>query len=328
MNPNKKTAQLGIAFCIIAILSSIGLRFFISADGFLSIKNSPFSRLLWVFLSTSRPVTFPNFTLGLQFETMATVVLHLFFLIGCIRLLYKQENYGLAGFFFSIVFFENVVGIVFRIIFLLSFGKSSRFEWLDLVQTMVSFGISIGYIILSKKALDNINSTTSLVTNSYGQGSELVLSYEEASPSARLANHIVDRLVIIFIPIKFIFNFFYIKSFIDSSTFYRKDDPFDLQLKIYLLLILSFAAYYMFYEALLSKTPAKYLTKTRVTLNDGTKPFFGTILKRTMCRFVPFDPFSFLWNARWHDSWSSTYVLDESNQAEEIMFDYERNQEA
>jgi uncharacterized RDD family membrane protein YckC len=327
MNPNKKTAQLGIAFCIIGILSCIGLRFFISADGFLSFNNSPFRRLLWAFLSTLRPVNFPDFTVGLQFETMATIVLQLFFLIGCIRLLYKQESYGLAGFFFSIVLFENVVSILFRIIFLLSFGKSSRFEWLDIVQAMIAFGISIGYIALSKKALDNINSTTSLITNSYGQGNELVVSYQEASPSARFAHNIVDRLVIIFIPIKFIFNFFYIKSFIDSSTSYTKDDPFDLQLKIYVLLILSFAAYYMFYEALLSKTPAKYLTKTRVALYDGSKPSFETILKRTMCRLVPFDAFSFLWNGKWHDSWSSTYVLDESNKAEEIIFDYERNQE-
>lgn len=72
-------------------------------------------------------------------------------------------------------------------------------------------------------------------------------------------------------------------------------------------------SYYLIFEGIWGKTPAKYLTKTKVITKEGYKPDFGTILVRTLCRYIPFDNFSFLSSnpVGWHDSISKTLVVDE-----------------
>ena len=68
--------------------------------------------------------------------------------------------------------------------------------------------------------------------------------------------------------------------------------------------------YYLVFEALFARTPAKWITRTRVIAVDGSKPTFPQILGRTFSRFVPFEPFSFLGsNTGWHDRWSRTRVV-------------------
>ena len=69
-------------------------------------------------------------------------------------------------------------------------------------------------------------------------------------------------------------------------------------------------AYYLGFETLFGKTPAKWLTRTRVITNAGNRPTFGHIFKRTLVRFVPFEGLSFLGRGRgWHDRWSRTRVV-------------------
>jgi uncharacterized RDD family membrane protein YckC len=69
-------------------------------------------------------------------------------------------------------------------------------------------------------------------------------------------------------------------------------------------------AYYLVFEALFARTPAKWITRTRVIGPDGTRPTFLQILGRSLARFVPFEPFSFFGNNRgWHDRWSNTRVV-------------------
>lgn len=71
--------------------------------------------------------------------------------------------------------------------------------------------------------------------------------------------------------------------------------------------------YYVFFESLTSKSIGKYITQTKVVLEDGSKPAFYDILLRTLCRLIPFEQFSFLGTdgKGWHDSLSKTYVVDE-----------------
>ncbi len=72
--------------------------------------------------------------------------------------------------------------------------------------------------------------------------------------------------------------------------------------------------FYLTCELVWSKTPAKFITKTRVITENGEKPEFGTLLGRTLIRFIPFEAFSFLSSARprgWHDAWSKTIVVDD-----------------
>jgi uncharacterized RDD family membrane protein YckC len=50
--------------------------------------------------------------------------------------------------------------------------------------------------------------------------------------------------------------------------------------------------YYLGFEFLISATPGKLVTRTRVVGEDGSKPSLLRIFGRTLMRFVPFEPFS------------------------------------
>lgn len=70
--------------------------------------------------------------------------------------------------------------------------------------------------------------------------------------------------------------------------------------------------YFCSFEVPTQRTLGKFITKTMVVMEDGGKPTFQDILIRSLCRFIPFEAFSFLGSdARgWHDSMSNTYVVD------------------
>lgn len=69
-------------------------------------------------------------------------------------------------------------------------------------------------------------------------------------------------------------------------------------------------AYYVGFEATLGRTPAKFLTGTKVVAIDGGRPRLKQILGRTLARLVPFEAFSFFGKSDgWHDRWSDTRVV-------------------
>ncbi|MFC1632426.1 RDD family protein [Candidatus Omnitrophota bacterium] len=75
-----------------------------------------------------------------------------------------------------------------------------------------------------------------------------------------------------------------------------------------------FMLYFASTETIWGKSGAKLVTKTRVILRDGSKPGFGDIIVRTLCRLIPFDSFSFLGSKNpigWHDRLSKTIVIDD-----------------
>lgn len=67
--------------------------------------------------------------------------------------------------------------------------------------------------------------------------------------------------------------------------------------------------YYLFFEGLWARTPGKMVFGTRVVTESGDRPGFGAIVKRTLCRCIPFEPFSFFGKKGWHDSLSHTRVV-------------------
>jgi len=72
-------------------------------------------------------------------------------------------------------------------------------------------------------------------------------------------------------------------------------------------------SYYLLAESLFGRTLGKLVTGTIVINENGLKPDFQTIFKRTLCRCIPFDAFSFLGSSRtggWHDSISNTFVAN------------------
>jgi uncharacterized RDD family membrane protein YckC len=73
--------------------------------------------------------------------------------------------------------------------------------------------------------------------------------------------------------------------------------------------LLFFLLYYVFFEGIWARTPAKFILGTVVVTDAGTKPALRTILTRTLCRFIPFEPFSFFSERGWHDGLSNTHVV-------------------
>ena len=69
--------------------------------------------------------------------------------------------------------------------------------------------------------------------------------------------------------------------------------------------------YYAVLESLTGRTLGKVITGTKVVDADGNKPSFGKTLARSLCRNIPFEPFSVLSSdARgWHDSIPKTWVV-------------------
>lgn len=80
----------------------------------------------------------------------------------------------------------------------------------------------------------------------------------------------------------------------------------------FVLVILIYAGYWVLPEYFWGKTPAKFITRTKVVTKDGRKPTLMNIVGRTLCRMIPFDAFSFLFSSPpvgWHDSISGTRVV-------------------
>lgn len=140
------------------------------------------------------------------------------------------------------------------------------------------------------------------------ENTELILDYEQpiqspefylASSGSRLANYILDRIgiyILIFMMSSAIEIGFYSSFIADILT---------------ALMVLMIPAYWILSEYFLGKTPAKFITKTKVVTRDGQRPSFLTIVGRTLCRLIPFEQFSFLGAKAvgWHDSISNTRVV-------------------
>lgn len=85
--------------------------------------------------------------------------------------------------------------------------------------------------------------------------------------------------------------------------------------------VISLICYPVFYfvtEHYWQRTPAKWLTKTVVIDEYGNRPDMRSLLLRSLVRIVPFESFSFLGNDSrgWHDRWSDTWVVKETELAE------------
>lgn len=90
--------------------------------------------------------------------------------------------------------------------------------------------------------------------------------------------------------------------------FIEKTPSFVLGIPIFLVYIFGM-------EATTGRTLGKLITGTRVVqADDGQPPTIGQYFIRSLCRLIPFEPFSFFNNppVGWHDSISRTLVVSNS----------------
>ncbi len=68
--------------------------------------------------------------------------------------------------------------------------------------------------------------------------------------------------------------------------------------------------YYTLFEIITGRTLGKLITGTKVVDEEGNTPDATRILLRSLCRYIPFDAFSFLGDGPgWHDTLSKTRVV-------------------
>ena len=147
-----------------------------------------------------------------------------------------------------------------------------------------------------------------------------------ATKQQRFANYIIDFIVqyiLVFattVVVLIICNYFEIYGvaiWVENAG--RLEEYF---IGIFMLLI-----YYFVFEKVFSKSIGKFITKTILVDENGNKVRTETVLKRTFCRLIPFEAFSFLGASGrgWHDTISDTYVVKELllEQAKRQFYEFE-----
>lgn len=135
--------------------------------------------------------------------------------------------------------------------------------------------------------------------------------YEDASKWKRFANYIIDLIG------------FYALVFITGIIFALSNITIEeSKLNDYIFGITIMILYYMITEGLSGRSLGKLITKTKVINMENEKPTFINILGRTLCRFIPFEAFSFLGDGNgWHDKASKTRVVNIKKKNQETIFE-------
>lgn len=138
-----------------------------------------------------------------------------------------------------------------------------------------------------------------------------------ASKGKRFLNFIVDWIIFYMLLMAFFFVFGIVFSLMSNDDLWLDQFINELEnmnpLLDRLLTAIIFMILYMISEILLKgRTIGKYITQTKVVMEDGSLPKASDIVLRSLCRLIPFNAFSFLGaeGRGWHDSVSNTYVVD------------------
>jgi uncharacterized RDD family membrane protein YckC len=136
---------------------------------------------------------------------------------------------------------------------------------------------------------------------------------ELASQGTRFGTFVIDRIVYFLLSMLIALAYFGMDTdaaanFDDSSA---SGKVLDYALG-YLALIIYYSIFEIFFQG---RTIGKMICGTRALTNDGEIMDAGTVIKRTLCRIVPFDGLSFLGSIGngWHDRWSDTMVVTENS---------------
>ncbi|CAM2007682.1 RDD family protein [Acanthopleuribacter pedis] len=157
---------------------------------------------------------------------------------------------------------------------------------------------------------DNLNATPSDYAQGSGIDADLLIS---ASLGRRFCNNLLDILVSQVL----ITAFFFVSGMVVAAAAGPESAAFQSYFSLvdqfaFPITLLMTVAYYVFFETLFQRSPAKWLTGTMVVTQDGDKPSFGQIVGRSFARNIPFDHLSILFSDEiraWHDSLSKTKVV-------------------
>ena len=118
-----------------------------------------------------------------------------------------------------------------------------------------------------------------------------------AKPTLRFINFITDTLVI-----AVVYNFL-------NSNYQITQEPGINRFNI--LTVVIFITYYTIFEWLTGKTIGKFLTKTKVIMENGSKISFGIAFLKSVVRLIPLIQWTYLGKVchGWPDSFTNTIVI-------------------
>lgn len=219
----------------------------------------------------------------------------------------KGKETRLLRFSFATLFVQLCFGVVVQFIFILN-----RFKGIEVKSYA---GIAISYVItffvlyVLYKSLKYMSEQQSLdfETVDYTESTEVY--YFKTGNWERLIHFIIDNLIFLLIGYQLFYGILSFE-FVNSYFGIVRGDHADRFFLIIVFPVFSFIYYYLF-EKLFSATPGKFLTQSRLVNSEGLVPANSHVLLRTLCRNIPFDGVSFLFNASWHDNLSNTEVFKE-----------------
>ena len=236
------------------------------------------------------------------------VVFYISLLIGAILyILSKHKETRLLRFGFAIILYSNILMFPIHIIRIVT----NFTDIINLPNTTIALVVlhllaRILYAFFAYFCLKQLNETKTLLRKK-GEDSFETEHFVAVKKSRRFFHFIVDNIfssalaipVIIFLTI--IFNVFDFERNMSDDYFF------------YIYLIIARLLYTWFFEYFFHATPAKFFTESRVIgTTADVKLSSSKIFVRTISRFVPFEPFSFLGaGTGWHDKWTSTAVVEE-----------------
>ena len=147
-----------------------------------------------------------------------------------------------------------------------------------------------------------MTTTDNLLDSQFNEEYTKVTDDQLATGTKRFLNSLIDGIVIQIIN----YAYFYVTGPLSSRYDIYDDNPAISLARggaVYIILIL----YYVVLESVYGKTIGKMATGTKVVDLYGNKPDAKKALLRTICRFIPFDAFSFLGSPSkgWHDTLAS-----------------------
>lgn len=134
----------------------------------------------------------------------------------------------------------------------------------------------------------------------------------DVTAGKRFANYFIDRIVLLGLGGLFGALLGALWMVIAPEQYYDLEMALENKIIQYLFGFVIGFIYYSFIESVSGRSIGKFFTKTKVVTEDGERPDVSTILLRSICRFIPFEAFSFLGGEPrgWHDTISKTRVVD------------------
>jgi len=147
-----------------------------------------------------------------------------------------------------------------------------------------------------------------------------IVQKNKADKGLRFANFLIDFVSFILIMFAIGFVAGLILYFINPySTFFEDLEGIHPFLDRILSSILMVFYYFGMETLTKGRSIGKFITGTKVVTLEGETPTANVFLKRSFCRIIPFEAFSFFGENGWHDSIPKTAVVVKKH------FDYELN---